>query len=79
MPAPTMTIKGRPATGIQAELHFVEWVLALSQENDAELEIACHPHGRTSLTAMKLFQDGVYRIQAGTCRHLVERSGIRFH
>lgn len=76
---PNLTLHNRPVTGIQAELHFVEWCLALAQENDAELDCACYPHGRNALTAMHLFQEGAFRVQAGTTRMLVERSGIQFH
>lgn len=47
------TVHDKPATGVQAELHYINWCLALENEHN--------PVPRTSLAASADFQAGAWR------------------
>ncbi len=76
-----ININGKKVTGTDAELHFLNWALALEQEFNEDLETACSGD-RCALEAIRIFQDGVFRTDSPRhceCRALVEASGISIH
>ena len=61
------TINGQPATGVQAELHYMSWCLALENEHN--------PVPRTALAACNDFQHGAFNAEHGAGQR-IRQAGI---